>query len=196
MAWTILNFGKHKGKTLLQVLFTDPDWFFYFYEENRFWGRYAKEAEDLYHKARSIRIPQKEGEDLLATYRLHKPTKKFGEIEVVSREKLLQYDSSLWMVGNVFDLALPRYNSAYDKLGNKHFLQDLKFYLLGNEDRRFTKKWCEAFFNDDTNFLLGNNHDEERFLVSFAQFKAEAEERQAILYANEMQDVQDYKATA
>jgi len=29
MAWSTLPFGKHKGKTLPQIVFADPDWFFW-----------------------------------------------------------------------------------------------------------------------------------------------------------------------
>ncbi len=36
--WTRLRFGKHKGKTLLQVIFTDPSYFFWFFDE---WVREA-----------------------------------------------------------------------------------------------------------------------------------------------------------
>ena len=29
MIWTTLNFSRHVGKTLPQILFSDPDWFFW-----------------------------------------------------------------------------------------------------------------------------------------------------------------------
>jgi len=44
MAWSILPFGKHKGKTLPQIVFTDPDWFFWAMEENVFKGPLKREA--------------------------------------------------------------------------------------------------------------------------------------------------------
>jgi hypothetical protein len=34
MYWTKLNFGKHKGLTLPQVILKDADWFFYAYENS------------------------------------------------------------------------------------------------------------------------------------------------------------------
>jgi hypothetical protein len=27
--WSVLDFGKHKGRTLPWVMFHDPDWFFW-----------------------------------------------------------------------------------------------------------------------------------------------------------------------
>ncbi len=36
MPWTELPFGKHKGKTLPQVVFSDPDWFYWAVEKNIF----------------------------------------------------------------------------------------------------------------------------------------------------------------
>ena len=60
MAWTKLWFSKHKGKTLPQVMFSDPDWFFWAFENGVFGekGRLEAEAKDVYRKAQSIKIPQ------------------------------------------------------------------------------------------------------------------------------------------
>ena len=41
MNWTPLNFGKYEGKTLPQVMFKDPDWFFNGYEKGYFKNGYA-----------------------------------------------------------------------------------------------------------------------------------------------------------
>src|SRR5450759_2541978 len=39
MIWSVINFGTHKGKTLPQVLFSDPVWFFWAIEEGVFQNR-------------------------------------------------------------------------------------------------------------------------------------------------------------
>src|SRR5438876_986407 len=57
MAWTELKFGKHKGKTLPQVLFSDPDWFFWASEQQTFRGAQRREADLIYVRATHIRIP-------------------------------------------------------------------------------------------------------------------------------------------
>ena len=59
MNWTPLWFGKFKGKTLPQVLFSDPNWFFWAIEQDLFVGQgvIEEEAQDLCYKSRNIRIP-------------------------------------------------------------------------------------------------------------------------------------------
>ena len=57
MLWTPLKTDKHCGKTLPQVVFTDPNWFFYSHEKNWFEFNHSYEAKRLYQRARSIRIP-------------------------------------------------------------------------------------------------------------------------------------------
>ncbi len=61
VAWSELTFGKHKGKTLPQVLFADPEYFFWAYEERVFKGGLAAEAEELAKRLESAsrRTPQK-----------------------------------------------------------------------------------------------------------------------------------------
>ena len=61
MAWTKLWFGKkHKGKTLPQIMFKDPDWFFWAIEKGVFKnkGKLGEEAWEIYQKARKIKIPR------------------------------------------------------------------------------------------------------------------------------------------
>ena len=57
MVWSELKFGRHKGKTLPQILFSDPDWFFWAIDDNVFQnkGSLYSEAKDLDYKARNIK---------------------------------------------------------------------------------------------------------------------------------------------
>ena len=57
--WKKLKFGKHEGKTLPQVILSDPDWFFWAIEKNTFdsWGL-RDEANDIRQKAIQIKIPK------------------------------------------------------------------------------------------------------------------------------------------
>lgn len=59
MAWRILPFGKYKGKTLPQIVFADPDWFFWVVAVGFKSGALAVEAEKIRHRATHIRIPGK-----------------------------------------------------------------------------------------------------------------------------------------
>jgi hypothetical protein len=39
MRWTTLNFGTHEGKSLPQIVISDPDWFFWAVARGVFTGR-------------------------------------------------------------------------------------------------------------------------------------------------------------
>ena len=65
MTWTVLPFGKYTGRTLPQVLFTDPGWFFWAHTKPLH-GAVAYDAGVLYPKATRIRVPRTE--NLLVEY--------------------------------------------------------------------------------------------------------------------------------
>ena len=45
--WSTLEIGKHAGRSLPQILFSDPDYFFWAVEKKIFQGRLATEAAEL-----------------------------------------------------------------------------------------------------------------------------------------------------
>jgi hypothetical protein len=63
MKWTEVPFGKHEGKTLPQILVSDPDWFFWM--RPKFYGRLGDEARDLARKATAIKIPGPNGKKVV-----------------------------------------------------------------------------------------------------------------------------------
>jgi hypothetical protein len=58
--WAPITFGPHKGKTLPQVFFADPDYFIRMHDEGRFSGRLSNDAECIYERATRIRPPGKD----------------------------------------------------------------------------------------------------------------------------------------
>ena len=52
-----------------------------------------------------------------------------------------------------FDLSMPRQIAPYDKMGGKIMIDALKRYVLGNPKIKLTAARCEAFFDDDSNFV-------------------------------------------
>jgi hypothetical protein len=153
VSWTPLWFGKHKGKTLPQILFSDPNWFFWATEEKVFddKGVITDEARELDRKARNIRIPSDEGEDMVVEYYIHKPTGKFQDMRRAPRNR---EDRNYTIRRNVIDLSIPRKISPYDKQGCKSLVSDLKFCFFDDSRYRMTKARCEAFFDNDNNFML------------------------------------------
>lgn len=157
MTWSVLNFGKYKGKTLPQVIFADPDWFFNAIDDDYFSKRgfLAKEAEDLYQKSRNIRIPQKVNkEKLVAEYATHPQTGTFVNMELVPASRPRHDGATSTSRKDVIDLRVPRTIAHYDKLGCKLLIQSVKYYLFGKQNVRMTKEKCEDFFENSANFAL------------------------------------------
>jgi len=154
MAWSILPFGKHKGKTLPQIVFTDPDWFFWAMEENVFKGPLKREAERIDARARAIRIPNNSAGNLEAEYLVHPPTGKFGNMEIVPARRPLHEGSSPAFRKDVIDLSVPRNIASYDKLGCRTLVSSAKSVLFGSTSTRMTKERCEAFFDNPVNFTV------------------------------------------
>jgi hypothetical protein len=155
MFWSVLNFGKHKGKTLPQIIFIDPDYFFWAIGAQVFAnkGSLAQEAREIDRKARNIKIPQKTGkEQLVVEYVIDPTTGKFGDIELVPISRPPHRGSSQTFRTDKIDLSTPSRIKAYDKLGCKLMIRSVKFHLFGNENIRMTKGKCEEFFDDDNNF--------------------------------------------
>jgi hypothetical protein len=154
MAWSTLPFGKHKGKTLPQIVFTDPDWFFWAIEENVFKGPLRREAERIDARARAIRIPNNAAGNLEAEYLVHPPTGKFGNMEVVPASRPLHQGSSPAFRKNVIDLSVPRNIAPYDKLGCRTLVSSAKYVLFGSTSIRMTKERCDTFFDNAANFAV------------------------------------------
>jgi hypothetical protein len=154
MAWSTVTFGKHKGKTLPQIVFTDPDWFFWAIEENVFKEPLRLEAERINARARAIRIPNNTAGDLKAEYLVHPPTGKFGNMEIVPAGQPLHQGSSPAFRSDVINLSVPRNIAPYDKLGCRTLVSSAKYVLFGSTSTRMTKERCEAFLDDPANFAV------------------------------------------
>jgi hypothetical protein len=156
MSWSEVYFGKHKGKTLPQILFSDPDWFFWACDNNVFAnkGLLNKESENVYNKAINIRIPKIKGKKMVAEYVIHRPTMKFTEMVLVPKNQQMYSGSSPTYRENVIDLSFPRQIAGYDKLGCKLLVSSVKYYIFGNRKYKMTKKRCEEFFNNNDNFKI------------------------------------------
>jgi hypothetical protein len=158
--WTKLWFGKHRGKTLPQVMFADPQWFWWVYDREVFQnkGALAGEAQEVYGKARRIRIPQRPGERRVAEYVFHPRTGEFAGINFVPPDAPSHEGSSPAFKLGVIDLAVPsRAGSRWDRAGDWLLLRTLKYLVFGSKQARATSRRCEEFFADDRNFDFGND---------------------------------------
>jgi hypothetical protein len=147
-----VTFGKHKGKSLPQIVFNDPDWFFWACENQIFTGELAVEAADLQRKATSIKAPSKNGVDTEVEYLLHPVSKKLAAVDVVPKSQPLHSGSGEAFRRDVIDLSVPRQVSKFDKLGGKIIVAKLKAAVFQDPRTKLTKQRCEEFFENETNF--------------------------------------------
>jgi hypothetical protein len=160
MAWSKVSFGKHAGKTLPQIVFADPDWFFWAVEPSLFRGSLKAEAEKLNARARCIRIPSKDGKEFVADYFSHPPTGKFDDMMIVPESLPQDHRKHLIVRKKVIDLGMAHFIRPYDKQGCANLITSAKQALLGKLGGltktgrlpRMSKKRCEAFFDDPKNF--------------------------------------------
>jgi len=155
MDWKVVNFGKYKGKgkTLPQIVFDDPDWFFWACENNVFKndGKLKGEADEMFKKATRIKIPQSGEQRLISEYFIHPPTGKFATMHLVPESQPPHTGSSPAFRRQVIDLSIPRQIAPYDKLGAGNLVSQVKGILFGQKGR-LTKRNCEEFFDNDDNF--------------------------------------------
>ena len=157
MTWSTVNFSRHKGKTLPQILFSDPDWFFWAVEEDTFKdkGVLKSEAEDLLQKAKNIKIPNNEDGKQIVEYVIDPSRGKFAYFRVVPDCTPEHEGSSPTFFKKVIDMSVCRGRADYDKKGYKIFIECIKIEVFKNKDiRRLTKKRCEDFFDDPLNFCI------------------------------------------
>jgi hypothetical protein len=154
MEWSVVDIGKYKGKCkiLPQVVFDDPDWFFWAYRQGVFRGQYAAQAEYVYRRARRIRVPPDEdGELLVVEYTVQPKDGKFAVMECVPPHQPWHARS---IRDTCIDLGFPAVACPYDKTGGRLIVRAAKSILFGSSAVRMTAGRAAAFFEDDGNFDL------------------------------------------
>jgi hypothetical protein len=175
MKWTVLTFGKHKGKTFPQVMFCDPDWFFHAWENRYFKGCLLVEAHEIYRKSCLIRVSEDGGEKRFVEYVFDWGTGKFGTLRMVTGDTEAYQSVTKNMILKVIDMRIPRQTMKYDKTGYKNFLFAMKKILFGDPLCKMTKRRCEDFFEDGSNFVL-----DEGTMMEAVKTEAETEEGKAM----------------
>jgi hypothetical protein len=156
MRWSKLDFGKCKGKTIPQIMFTDPDWFFWAYDVRAFKGGLLRQAQDIYGKASSIRVPQKGDEKRFVEYIVDASTGKFGTIHILTGDIESYGAVGRYQVLEVIDMRVPRQIAQHDKSGYKNLLSAMKAILFFNSSYKMNKRRCEKFFEDEGNFIFSD----------------------------------------
>lgn len=151
--WLEVPFGKYRGKSLPQIVFTDPDWFFWACEQEAFKSTLLKkQAAEVLEKASRIRIPGSGSS--LVEYVIHPGVGKLAAVEVVPVDRPPHEGASPTRRLDRFDLSFARKVAPYDKEGGRVLINAVKRYVVGNSSTRMTRKRCEAFFDNPANFVL------------------------------------------
>ena len=156
MRWSVVHFGKHEGKTLPQIVLSDPDWFFWAVDDDVFEnkGVLLREAREIYDKATHIKIPKTNPEKWCVEYAIHPSVGSFVSLEIVKKTHPEHVGSTPTFRSNVIDMSTPYRIKNYDKQGGLILIRDIKYYVFGKRNYRLTKNRCESFFNNDDNFTV------------------------------------------
>ena len=153
--WLKLDSGKYKGKTLPEILFHDPDWFFHAVEDKAFDGsskQLKAQVQDIDYKARHIKIPNSPNGELAVEYAVHPKTREFMHFNIVPVSRPLPPGSPIKRFPHI-DMSIPTRIAKSDKAGCKTLIASLKTHLLGGRSVRISPERREAFFADAANFI-------------------------------------------
>jgi hypothetical protein len=114
-----MPFGKYEGWTLPEILFSDPDYFFWLRGVLK--GALATESEQLARKACRIRIPRQPAEAFVVDY-FFEPGGQFVCFSIVPRDKERHLSSHEIHRANCLDFSCIRNRKEYAKREYVRFL--------------------------------------------------------------------------
>ncbi len=169
MEWNKMNFGavaNIQNKTLPQIIFINPDWFFFQYERDNSYLRkkFGIEADYIYKRVRNIK--PKENHYIKHFLFCDYTSDGFSPINITeAKTKFLEYietgsycqdidylDSQQFTILKRIDLRFPKSLKGYDKQSYKFFIKELKDYLF--DGKRISEKKAIDFFENEENFIL------------------------------------------
>ena len=151
--WSEVSFGSHKGKTLPQIAFLEPDWLFWAVETGACHGALHREAAEVERRARCIRIPNDPAGLLVAKYLFDPITGKFSHLQIVPATRPLHEGAGRTMRKPFIDLSVPRSISEYDKLGGSILTSRVRNLFFG-DGSKMSRARADSFFASKNNFAL------------------------------------------
>jgi hypothetical protein len=153
--WIPMPFGKYEGRTLPQVLFKDPDYFFWLLREGILKGALAMQGKQVAKKACGIRIPREPAEAFVVDY-FFNCEDQFSGFSIVPKNA---YRSPYVVYRlNHIDFSIIQKHKEYAKGEYRSFLRDFRRVFFGDESANMTKNRCEEFFYGD-NFVSSKVED-------------------------------------
>ena len=173
MAWTEMTFGKYNGLTLPEVMFKDPDWFFWVCEQGCTGPAEAikDEFEEIYRKSRNVKIPGGRNGTHEVRYYLDPIiegapientmcTGSFVTLDICKKGEInySEDEGDKYVPRDVIDFMVPRELMKEDTDGYKIFIRKIKNIFFGALLRpvSMTREKCEEFFDNNDNFILND----------------------------------------
>lgn len=155
MQWSRVEFGKHRGKTLPEIVFQDPGYFFWAVQEGVFRGRGALEHEArlIDQRARRIRVPPSSFGLPKVEYVYGRFDGRFSHLMLVSPHTLPGDGDCRTFRRDVIDLSVVRGTRPSCKADGLALISSMKSIVFGDANHRMTRQRCAAFFSRDENFL-------------------------------------------
>lgn len=169
MKWNKVNFGtteKVKGKTLPQIMFIDPDWFYtqYEYADSHLRKVFGVQAEMIYQRSRNIKPRNghyikyflfydgtSDGFTPISKEDAETKFKECIETSIYCQDIEL-LDAQKFKILKRLDIRYPKCLKNYDKKSCKIFIDEIKEYLdLG---KQISEKKAIEFFENDDNFII------------------------------------------
>jgi hypothetical protein len=148
-----VTFGKHDGKTLVEIAFSDPAWLQWAINNKVFQDRggqpFQSEAEEIWLKARNIRIPRECSDGSQAAYYHLGWNHKFSDLRIVADGRFEEHAD----LKAILDLGYVCESGCRDGVGDKLLSKAIKRIVFG-ENTRVSHKTLEDFFADPDNFCV------------------------------------------
>jgi hypothetical protein len=172
MEWKKVNFGtkeKVKGKTLPQIIFIDPDWFYtqYEYPDSYLRKVFGVQAEMIYQKSRNIKPKNNhyikyflfcdgtsDGFTPISKEDAETKFKECIETDIYCQD-IEFLDVQQFKILKRLDIRYPKDLKNYDKKSYKIFIDEVKEYL--NLGKRISEEKAIEFFENDDNFVVEKN---------------------------------------
>jgi hypothetical protein len=149
----VLHFGKHQGKTLVEIVFSDPAWFLWATDRGVFHDRggssLQSEAETIWLRARNIRKPRRYLDGSQVAYYYQGWNHKFMGLSIVDDGRFEEHAD----LKDILDLGYVCESGRKDRAGNQILITAIKRLLFG-EKTRVTVEMMEQFFANTDNFDL------------------------------------------
>ena len=154
--WLDLRFTKYKGRSLPEIIFLDPNWFFWSCEQKIFKANInemlVSQADSLFKKATHIKPPFIGKGRPVVQYFVNQRNGKFAQIKVVS-DTIMPSELGVTPIftKTAIDWSIPRNLNFNDKEGTESIVRRTKILYFG-VDFHMSRARAEEFFDDDRRF--------------------------------------------